>query len=250
MRADRTIGIPDRDRGLEDGLKGLANIQALGLPANKDRYRLERARHLARRLGGNGLGTLCLDYGLLSSRHGIELRLQLGFGRGQLRLDLVCPRGCTRLGVLGLRFCLSGTCGNDRTIDGGQLRLGSEHQIFNSAHRRRRSSGFSGGCHGSEPRLIGLSGRLVRFGCPGGCDSADGRLQREQNRMGDLDGRHIAWRYYHAHAQLGCVEQAFGKVVGHPDAAVRRRIPRQRTTMESDARPSDALHVRHIGIVI
>ena len=36
----------------------------------------------------------------------------------------------------------------------------------------------------------------------------------------------------------------------HPDTAVRRRISRQRTTMESDARPGDALHVRHVGIVI
>ena len=51
MRADRTIGILDGDRDFQDGLKGLPDVKALGFTANKDGYRLEVARQLARRLG-------------------------------------------------------------------------------------------------------------------------------------------------------------------------------------------------------
>ena len=42
----------------------------------------------------------------------------------------------------------------------------------------------------------------------------------------------------------------FGKVIGHADAAVRRRIAGQGAAMQRDARPGDALHVRHPGIVV
>ncbi len=68
--------------------------------------------------------------------------------------------------------------------------------------------------------------------------------------MGDLDGRHIGWRHDHPHAHPGRVEQAFGEIEGHPDAAMGRRIPWQDAAVERDARPGDALHVRHEGIVI
>ena len=68
--------------------------------------------------------------------------------------------------------------------------------------------------------------------------------------MGDLDGRRIARRHDHPHAQPGDVEQAFGEVERHPDAAVRCRISRQRAAVQRDARPGDALHVRHVRVVI
>src|SRR6516165_7916523 len=65
-----------------------------------------------------------------------------------------------------------------------------------------------------------------------------------------LDRRHVVWRHNHAHAEPRCVEQPFGKVVGHPDAAMRCRISGKRATVERDARPSEALHVGHVGIVV
>ena len=71
-----------------------------------------------------------------------------------------------------------------------------------------------------------------------------------RSRMDDLNGRHVAWRHDHPHAHRGRVEQACGEVVGHPDAAMGRRIPRQGAAVERDARPGDALHVGHEGIVI
>src|SRR5262245_11845191 len=68
--------------------------------------------------------------------------------------------------------------------------------------------------------------------------------------MIDRYGRSVAWRHNQAHAELRHAEQPPGKFVGHPDAAVRCRVSWQRPTVERDARPSDALHVRHVGIVI
>src|SRR5215469_3231868 len=68
--------------------------------------------------------------------------------------------------------------------------------------------------------------------------------------MGDLDRRYVAWRHNYPHTQPGRAEQARSEVVGHPDAAMRRRMSRQRATVECNTRPSDALHVWHVGIVI
>src|SRR5215831_9438112 len=68
--------------------------------------------------------------------------------------------------------------------------------------------------------------------------------------MGDLDGRHVGRRYNHPHAQPGLIEQARSDVVWHSDAAMRGRMSWQGAAMECNARPSDSLHVRHIGIVI
>ena len=110
MRAHRTIGIQDRDRTLQDGLKGPPDIKALGLAADEHRYRLELARHLARRLGCRNPRGLCGDGGFTRRRDSIELRLQLGLGGGPLRLQLGDPGDCLRLGVLGLLLCLGRDC--------------------------------------------------------------------------------------------------------------------------------------------
>jgi hypothetical protein len=53
--------------------------------------------------------------------------------------------------------------------------------------------------------------------------------------MGDLNGRHIAWRHDHPHAHRRLVEQAFGEVEGQPDTAMRRRTARQNAAVECDA---------------
>jgi hypothetical protein len=152
MSANRAIGIPDHDRGFQDGLKGLTDIKALSLTADEDRYRREVARHLARRLGGGDPRGLCRDSGFAGRRRGVELRLQLRFGGGQLGLDLGGPRGCLRLGLLSPLFCLSRPCGGDRTLGGRQLRFGSALQIFRHPHRHHRARGFSGGRHSGEFR--------------------------------------------------------------------------------------------------
>src|SRR6516165_6339068 len=68
--------------------------------------------------------------------------------------------------------------------------------------------------------------------------------------MIDLSGHHVVWPYNYAHAEPCCVEQPFGKVIRHPDAAMRCWISRERATVECDARPSEALHVGHVGVVV
>ena len=68
--------------------------------------------------------------------------------------------------------------------------------------------------------------------------------------MGKLDRGRVVRRDDHPHTDPRLVEQLLRKVVGHPHAAVRGRIPGQRPAVQRDAVPGDALHVRHPGIVI
>src|SRR6266853_6004812 len=57
------------------------------------------------------------------------------FGGCPLRLELGGPGGCLGFSILSLRLCLLGRpCGGDGAIGSGQLRLGSELQIFRHAH--------------------------------------------------------------------------------------------------------------------
>src|SRR5215470_3693987 len=58
-------------------------------------------------------------------------------------------------------------------------------------------------------------------------------------------GHHVGWRHNHAHAEPRRIKKPFGKIIGHADATMRGRVPMQR-----DARPSEALHVGHVGIII
>ena len=68
--------------------------------------------------------------------------------------------------------------------------------------------------------------------------------------MVKFSGHHVVWPHNYAHANPSCVEQPFGKVIGHPDAAMRCGISRERATVERDARPSEALHVGHVSVVV
>src|SRR5262249_4445111 len=107
VRADRTVGIPNGNRDLQYGLKGLADIKALGLAANKDRHRLEVAPGFACRLGRSGPPPVPLRGRFPGDYPCIELRLQLGFARDQLSLELADPRGHFCLGTLSLFLCFA-----------------------------------------------------------------------------------------------------------------------------------------------
>src|SRR6202040_3299220 len=106
MRSNRTVGIEDRDRTLEDGLKTPPHVEPLRLAADEDRERLKLARRLARGLGCRGPRALRGGGGLAGWCERIELRLQLGIGGVPLRLQLGEFPGGLRRGVLGPRFRL------------------------------------------------------------------------------------------------------------------------------------------------
>src|SRR5215217_3104309 len=84
--ANWAIGIEDRHRTVEDGFKGLPNIKALRLAADKQRYRLELARHLARGFYCGNSPSLGQHRGFAGTGERIELWLQLRFCSGQLHL--------------------------------------------------------------------------------------------------------------------------------------------------------------------
>ena len=68
--------------------------------------------------------------------------------------------------------------------------------------------------------------------------------------MIDCDGHHVAWCHDYPHAKLCLVKQPFSKIVGHANAAVRCSVSWQGATMERDARPSEALHVGHVRVIV
>ena len=88
MRADRAIGIQNRHRNIQDGLKALPDIKPLGLAADQHRYRLKVARHLTRRLRRGDPRRLRAGGGFTRSRDSVEFRLQLRLCGVQLRLQL------------------------------------------------------------------------------------------------------------------------------------------------------------------
>ena len=92
--------------------------------------------------------------------------------------------------------------------------------------------------------LVALDGRRIRLGIVG-----DQRLRHHllchQQGMRDGGGRDCAGRDDDARAHPGPVPHLHGKRRRHADAAMRRRIARQHPGMQRDARPGEALHVRH-----
>ena len=68
--------------------------------------------------------------------------------------------------------------------------------------------------------------------------------------MLDKSRRYVARRHNHAHAQLGQIEQMCSEGKRQTNAAVRGRISRQQTTVQSNARPRKSLHMGHVGIII
>ena len=146
---DRTIGVLNRNRTVEDRLESLPHIQPLRLAADQHRYRFELARGLARRLCGGGSRVLRRDGTFACSRERIEFRLKLGVRRGPLHLYLGDPGHRLRFRVLGLLLCLRRGCGAECSFGSRQLRFGPELEVFRRAYRyhclrhfpKRRSGG-------------------------------------------------------------------------------------------------------------
>ncbi len=176
--------------------------------------------------------------------------MQIHVGDVPLQLQLRDFGDGLRLGVLSLLLCLRGDAGAKFSLGGSQLCLGSALQIFRRANRRPGLRGLPQGRPGGYSRLGCFPRRLLRLRGSGGGQGGRTGLRLEQKRMGELNRRHIAWRHDHPHAHRGRAEQLFGKVEWQPDTAMGRRTSRQHAAMERDARPGDALHVRHEGVVI
>ena len=185
-------------------------------------------------------------------RHRSSLRIRIGLGNVEIRTR-VCGLGSgleplfLRLGLarLGLVECLFG---------GSEIGVGRGFLPFCLAQRRFGGSRLALRCLGGLLRLVGRFGGLDRLSGkrlgPRRSRSNGLRVRNRQRRVRELGGRGIVRRDDHPHADPRFVEQLFRKAVRHAHAAVRGGIPRQRTTMQRNAVPGEALHVRHRGIVI
>ena len=141
------------------------------------------------------------------------------------------------LGVLSLLPRLSRVCRAQVHFSSGQLGLGSQLQILCGAHGDHGLHRFAICLSGSAARLIGFSRCLVCLGDPRVRDVVGDRFRLEQKRMVDVNGRCIGRRHDDPQAELRHVEQTCCEVEGHPDAAMRCGVARQRATVQGDAGP-------------
>ena len=158
------------------------------------------------------------------------------------------------LQLLGLRLGFVRLCGGERLVGRSEFGVGAGLEPFQLAQRRRERCCRAWRCRGGFLRLDGRPGGLGGFASERlgtRRRSGDGlRVRYEERRVGKLDRSRVDRRYDHPHPDPRLVEQLLRKAKGHPHAAVRRRISGQRPAMQRDAVPGDALHVRHMGIVI
>ena len=84
----------------------------------------------------------------------------------------------------------------------------------------------------------------------GSSDRFGTRLCGRQGRVRYLNGRHVMRGHNDAHSHPRRVEQMCRELERHSNAAMGCRTTWQNTPMECDAGPGDALHVRHVRIVI
>ena len=92
--------------------------------------------------------------------------------------------------------------------------------------------------------LVALDRRRIRFRIVGN-QRLRHHLLCHQQRMREVGRCDRAGRDDDARAHPGPGPHLHGKRRWHADAAVRRRIARQHTGVQGDARPGEALHVRH-----
>ena len=109
------------------------HVKLLRRAADEDRDRLERELRLARRLGGVGPLGLGRLGGVLGRRGRVELRLCVGLGSIELRLQLRDLGGGLLLALLGLRLGLVRLGGGERLLGGRELGVGAGLERFQLA---------------------------------------------------------------------------------------------------------------------
>ncbi len=269
VRAERLVGILDRDRVFLAELVQLAAVRPLlvrvapyiKLPrraADEDRDRL--ARELRGLGGAGGLGAA--GFGRLGrrfrGRQRILFRLHAGLGGVELRAQRLGPGGRVLFCLLR-RVCLAGLSriiadGSENLVGVRQVGVGARLESFQVAHRCRRRGRIvlcrrerrlRGG--GRPCGIVCVLGQR-RGACRHGVDHV--LLRHEQRRIGKRDRLRVGRRDDHPHPHRRLVEDLLGEIERHAHAAVRGRVAGQRAAVQRDTVPGDAQHVRHPGIVV
>ena len=251
MRADGTIGICDRHRTFENRLECLTDIKPLRLAADQHRYRLQFAGDLAGRIGRHGRAVSAAAAASRADVAASSFDCRSALAASHCNCSSATLAAACALASSACCFCFRRDAGAELALDGRQLGLGPALEVFRRANRRLGLRGLPLGCRRRRVRasaafLVASCASVVRAAAsaaaPGfGWNSSGWAISTR---------RHIVRRHDHADAHLGRVEQLFGKVEGQADAAMGRRTSRQDAAMQRDARPGDALHVRHEGVVI
>ena len=216
-------------------------------------------------LGRLAPGLLLLARGLQAGLHLLDpgLRFRLGGRRPLVGLG---RRGGLEP-ALGVLQCALGP---------GEIGLGRPH-------RPRRAGCLRRGAGRRPGRLPLSAARRLHLGGPGGGDRLQGlqvagrarhdlalrgrrrdpgalrrrqrqlprhRLRPEQGRVRDVAGGDVVAHDQHPQAELRRAEQPLGEGHGQPYAAVRGRMAGEIAGVQRDAGPGDALHERHLAVLV
>ena len=265
MRADRLAWIADIDRNLDARIEHLAaiphrlargapHVELLRRPADVDRDRFERKVRFARgpgrvdpfefrRLGGVRCGIARVEPLPGFGTHRVELPAQFRNPSRGLSLQ-----------ILGLRPGLIRPCTDQRLVRRCEFRIRALLRRFEIAQRRRERCGFARRQRCGSFRLVVSPRRLRRLTRerlrPRARRRQRLRVRHQQRRVGKRNRSGVVRRDDHPHSDPRPVEQPLRKTERQPHAAVRSRMAGQRSAVQRDAVPGDALHVRHPGIVI
>ena len=171
MRADRFVGIADRDRNLDGRVEDLtpvrpafmcvaSNVKLLRRAADVDRDRFERELRFVRRLGGGSLLGLGRLGGVLCGSGGVAFGFCIGRGGVELRPRFRGPGGGLLPPLLGPRLGLVRLCCGKRLVGERELGVGAGLEQFQLAQRCRERRRLARRSRGS---FLCLVGRLFGF---------------------------------------------------------------------------------------
>ena len=92
---------------------------------------------------------------------------------------------------------------------------------------------------GREDMLLGRAGSI-----------AAGRIRFEELRMIEVGKRDVVAHDDHPHPDIGQIEEPLREVHGQAHATVRGRTAGQHAGVQRNAGPGDALHERHVAVLI
>ena len=228
MGADRTIGIEDRDRALEHRLKRPPQIKPLARPADEHGDGLQVAGGLACRLG-RGRAARSRP----RPRRPAQAQRRRASAAARLSPRPIGPavrRSCATASALARSACSLASVVVAAASAASAAASCSSVLRFRFSATRTGTIARAASCEAVTAASLAWFAFLAAASASAASAAATRagtRFGSEQGRVRDLDGRDLAWRHDHPHAQPGRVEQACREVEGQPDAAVGRRMARQ-----------------------
>jgi len=248
MRADRLVGIADRDPELDGEIEHLAasvrrrpmrvapHVKLLRRAADIDRDRLEREARFARHLAVS----VFFVWAALTESFAAAAASSFGFASALAESSLR-PASA----ALAAAFCFSSSArallgpffSGERLVRERELGVGAGLERLQFAQRRRQltrlTRRFRGGFLGSSAFLAASAASRASVSALAGGPRWL-RLRHEQRRMENSTGSALSGEMI-TRIPIRVLSNSLPQSEGHPHAAVRVRISGQRTAVQRDA---------------